>query len=113
MPDIDEVAAAAAAAAEEGKLLHLVDPDHVSLTFGADAQTAIQFGPKGGFEDGHWRGPKDHPLIPALLSKHPRIAEYGADTKTVYPCSECEASFGTAAGVRAHYRKQHTPQVVK
>lgn len=113
MPDLETVAAEAAAAAEEGKLIHLVDPGHISLTFGADPQTSIQFGPKGGFEDGHWRGPRDHPLIPALLSKHPNIVEYGADTKSVYTCSECEATFGTAAGSRAHYRKQHTPQVVK
>ena len=112
MPDLDEQAKMAEDAAAEGKLLHLVDPDHISLMFGPDSATAIQFGPKGDFEDGHWRGPKDHPYVPALLAAYPHIAEHGAATKTVYACPECEASFATAAGYRAHYRTKHTPGVV-
>lgn len=88
----------------ESEIVVLNDPEHISLSFGPSNE--IQFGPKGGFDEHLWRGPRAHPMLPALLSAYPAIREADAPRQNIFVCEDCGAEFGTKVGVRNH-KKTH------
>jgi hypothetical protein len=88
------------------KTIRLFSPDLGGLTYGANNE--IQFGARGGFQDGYWEGDPNDPrwadLLPKMLAAYPAIGEAETPVAKLYICDICEAEFKTKLGLGSHKR---------
>lgn len=93
---------AAAQTERDAALIRLFDPEHESLVYGPFGE--IKFGPRGGFEPNVWVGPREHPLLPAMMLEFPKMFEVGAPER-VYVCGTCGEQFKSLPAWRGHQTK--------
>lgn len=95
----------------------LYDPRRDNLRFGSGSPSfagpdttpdLIQFGQ---IEPGVAIVPADHPLLPALRKRYPKILvmEPGEVIGKLYACEDCDKEFTTKARLRAHRQAEHRP----
>lgn len=101
--------------AQEGQL-KLYHPRKDALVFGQ--ASVVQNGPEttdqlivfGSLEPGVAIVREGHPLLPALLRRHPSIVvmEPGEQPGRVYACPDCDEEFKTKRALKAHAKANHS-----
>lgn len=91
--------------------IHLRHPEWEGLVFG-DGPDAIKFGLRGGFKPGDAYVDEDHPLLPALLERHPAILIVQPDAgpaKTWLCPIHLDREFKTRSALISHLRAGDHP----